>query len=572
MFLLLACVSFLFSCGNPLGTERRESRTYEVVANIRGGSVAISPQQSFYAYGDTVAITASPMREGSVFSGWSGTYVASAETLSVVVRSSIYLSAEYGQYELTFDAGGGFVSIHPEKEYYVSGDTVILYPHTTEKSTFVAWEIDSLVRITPLELIMDSDRQVRAHFTSRHILHTEASTGGRVVQEPDEWIYTQGDTVRVTAHADSGYVFLGWSGARKSEEETLYLSMDRSKHLMAHFGIPREELHLLHLDYAGGIVLSVPRKNVYRTGDTVTLFAIDVGAYRFSHWEGAVVGDESPASFVITSDTTVSAHFTEQYSLDAQASTGGRVFLDPAKETYMRGDTVTLTAHPDDGWVFVGWDGMDHMTTSPVEIVMTEDQSIRAEFRRVPPRMAFLSGGTFLRGGSQYFDEMPARSVTLSSFYMGKYPLTQKEYLRHMPENPARKQGDSYPQESVSWYDAARYCNMVSVAHGFSPLYDTLSWEIDYGSVGIRLPTEAEWEYALGTDEKGEWFWGSDTTASVVGEYAVYAHNSRELGRNHPQYGVQEVGQKNRRPLDSTIWRAMYGSGVMTGMIPNIMP
>jgi formylglycine-generating enzyme required for sulfatase activity len=117
-----------------------------------------------------------------------------------------------------------------------------------------------------------------------------------------------------------------------------------------------------------------------------------------------------------------------------------------------------------------------------------------------PGSFVRVEGGTFQMGSANggERDERPVRTVTLSSFSMGKYPVTQKEYLEIMGSNPSRFMGDDRPVERLSWFDAIEYCNRLSHKEGLVPAYirngDTVTW--DRAANGYRLPTEAEWEYA----------------------------------------------------------------------------
>ena len=85
--------------------------------------------------------------------------------------------------------------------------------------------------------------------------------------------------------------------------------------------------------------------------------------------------------------------------------------------------------------------------------------------------------------------EGPQHEVSVSTFFMGKYPVTQAQWRfvagleqvnRMLEPDPSRFKGDNHPVEQVSWYEAVEFCDRISLYTGH-----------DY-----HLPTEAEWEYA----------------------------------------------------------------------------
>ncbi|MEK5397076.1 transcriptional regulator [Paenibacillus sp. VTT E-133280] len=156
----------------------------------------------------------------------------------------------------------------------------------------------------------------------------------------------------------------------------------------------------------------------------------------------------------------------------------------------------------------------------------------------------FVEGGTFINSKSNYNGE------TLSNFYIGKYEVTQKEWIEVMGSNPSEFKGDNLPVEMVSWYDVVEYCNKRSIKEGLKPYYnidknkkdtnnksdnDIIKWTvtINVGANGYRLPTEAEWEYAAGGGQLSKsytysgsnnadevaWYWKNAGDKYLTGEW-----------------------------------------------------
>jgi len=123
-----------------------------------------------------------------------------------------------------------------------------------------------------------------------------------------------------------------------------------------------------------------------------------------------------------------------------------------------------------------------------------------------------IQGGEFKNKNSNFF----SRGVTIKPFYIGKYEITQKQWIDVMGKNPSLFKGDeNLPVENITWYDAIEYCNKRSEKEGLAPFYiidktnkdpnnksqyDGMKWMITFNhdSEGYRLPTEMEWEFANG--------------------------------------------------------------------------
>ncbi len=113
------------------------------------------------------------------------------------------------------------------------------------------------------------------------------------------------------------------------------------------------------------------------------------------------------------------------------------------------------------------------------------------------PAGTFLMGNTGAARGERY--ELPRHRVRVAAFSMSQTEITQSDFASVMGYNPSQNRGASRPVERVSWYDAVRFCNALSVRDGLDPAYRIdpfLGFVVDSSANGYRLPTEAEWEYA----------------------------------------------------------------------------
>jgi len=144
--------------------------------------------------------------------------------------------------------------------------------------------------------------------------------------------------------------------------------------------------------------------------------------------------------------------------------------------------------------------------------------------------MVFVKGGTYWQGSNEapYSANERVHRTTVSSFYISSTEITQAQWLDVMSSNPSKFPGKDRPVEYVSWYDAVKFCNALSVKEGLIPAYKIEGSKVEWDKEanGYRLPTEAEWEYAARGGQTGAItdeplakapYAGSDSSALTVG-------------------------------------------------------
>jgi formylglycine-generating enzyme required for sulfatase activity len=152
----------------------------------------------------------------------------------------------------------------------------------------------------------------------------------------------------------------------------------------------------------------------------------------------------------------------------------------------------------------------------------TEIERIRKAYE---PEMILVEGGTFQMGSDKgHNDEKPIHKVMLSSFSIGKYPITQAQWKAVMGNNPSHFKGDDLPVEAVSHDDIQEFLRKLNHLTGKT----------------YRLPTEAQWEFAArgGNKSNGFKYSGSNNLKDV----AWYDENSGGKTHSVGKLAANELG------------------------------
>ena len=195
----------------------------------------------------------------------------------------------------------------------------------------------------------------------------------------------------------------------------------------------------------------------------------------------------------------------------------------------------TLPVPAASGFLGYSWDlqSLDLQIASSDMYLADNELQLYISGNNIPANMMPIAAGSFSMGsneatGAPYYSaavERPVHQVTISRpFWMGKYEVTQAEYLAVMNTNPSWFQVGSYPNsvngpvETVSWNDAMAYCAALTAR-------EAAAGRLPAG-YQYRLPTEAEWEYCCRAGTTTEFHYGISLDCSQARFGYSYHTNS----------------------------------------------
>jgi uncharacterized repeat protein (TIGR02543 family) len=406
--------------------------------NLTGeGSVSVDgttyTEQLIVNSGTSLELMASPA-EGWLFNGWSGDFSGTDNPLNVLMDDHKNITATFTLKTYTIHATAG-----PNGGISPSGDVVV--NHGASQSFTITPDTgyhiaDVLVNGssvgTPAEYTFNNvtdQHTIQASFAiNQYTIDVSASpqAGGTV---DGGGTYEHNESVTLTASPSPGYVFVNWTedGAEVSTSTEYVFNATSSRTLLANFEEIPPQMYTLTVTILGSGDVTVDGGAYIlpvdvEEGITLNLNAISGAGYEFVGWSGDLVSTSNAESILMDDDKNITASFAiNQYTIDVSVSpaVGGTV---DGGGTYEHNESVTLTASPSPGYVFVNWteDSAEVSTSTEYVFNATSSRTLVANFAEIPPQMYTLtitilgSGDVTVNGGAYILPVDVEEGITLN--------------------------------------------------------------------------------------------------------------------------------------------------------------
>lgn len=322
------------------------------------GSVTQDPATGPYSHGTTVTVTPTASSD-SDFVGWAGACTGSgACEVTMDAAKTVTATFDLKNYALTVNkVGSGTTSVASGTEF-AHGTAVTVTATQDTGWHFIGWTGDCS-GTGDCVVTMDGAKTVTATFEINSYTITPDIVGnGSLVTDPAGPNFTHGTVVTVTAVADTGWYFSGWSSADCFTHPCV-LVMDSNKTLVAVFDTLSHVLTTATDGTGNGSVSTTPGTGPFDHGTVVAVNATADPGSTFAGWSGACSG---LGACSVTMDAAKSVTATFDLNLYAiltnlLGSGSGSFTIDPPSGPYTHGMLVTLTALANPGSRFAGWSG-----------------------------------------------------------------------------------------------------------------------------------------------------------------------------------------------------------------------
>lgn len=281
--------------------------------------------------------------------------------------------------------GAGTVSLSPTGGTYASGSNVQMTANPAIGYVFSSFSGDLSGTTNPGTININGNKNVTANFTATLCtLSTNVVGSGSITLSPTAAgnAYVCGTQVQVTAVPNSGNSFGNFSGALTGTTNPQTLTVNTSATVTATF-TAGTSCTLSTSTTGSGTVSVSPSGTVFSCGTLLTVTATPANYYSLTGFSGAITGTTNPQTFVLNSNSTVAAAFSQtSFPINTTVVGPGTVTANPADNGsgYAPGTQVTLTATPSAGANFSGFSGDITGITNPQTLTVNATRNVTASF------------------------------------------------------------------------------------------------------------------------------------------------------------------------------------------------
>lgn len=382
-----------------------EVETFSIrVDAASGGGVSVVPSADSYNLGELVCVTALSV-EGYHFVTWKGTKTSPDNPLVFEVDGNEWLIPEFEADETPeqetlytvriASQTGGSVAISPEQSGYRLHEQVMLTATPDTGYSFSGWGGTESGTANPMILTVTDNEWLIPSFTVdtpipepvAYTLRVDQSTNGTVTIDPEKISYAEGEYVKVSAIANSGYLFTGWTGTTGGTQNPMVIKMSGDEWLIPQFKAEQTYQVITDRNPVGGTVMVNPDKTSdYRYGDQCILTANPAPGYQFDGWSGDFSGTQRSVFITFDRKYNVQASFSmipvvTTYTVLATAGANGSITLEPNKASYYENEVVRVTAVPSSGFMLEAWSGAAAAQKSlSFDLVVDGNKNLSASF------------------------------------------------------------------------------------------------------------------------------------------------------------------------------------------------
>jgi len=313
----------LGSTGNKSYTANWTPITYAITYTLNDGTVTSANPTSYTVETPTFTLN-TPNKTGYTFAGWTGSNGTTQQTsVSVALGSTGNKSYTANwmptSYTITYTLNNGTVTPANPTSYTTETATFTLNNPTRACHTFSGWTgSNGTTKQTSVSIALGStgDKNYTANWTvnTYTLTTTENPSGsGTFSRSQNQTSYDCGTNVQVTATANTGYVFNGWSGDASGTASSMTITMDKNKAVTANF-VAVYTLTTNVNPIGGGTVSRNPNQDNYNAGASVTVTATAASGYVFSGWSGASTSTTNSISITMNGNKEVTATFYKVFT------------------------------------------------------------------------------------------------------------------------------------------------------------------------------------------------------------------------------------------------------------------